>query len=147
MNAQPQPVLEAPRHEFRRGGPADLDLVVAIARKAYADQTVDWDAAVTWASNLLANKDVACLIGHRTIGFMLVMRTLWDTQPRAFLLPLFSLPGHDLEPLAMIRSMALLARDAGCATLEASTETTSDVGLLLKRLGARERALYVLDLE
>lgn len=143
------PQTESP-YKFRRGSLSDLDLIVAAAKRAYAFQTVDWDAARTWTQNLLSSPAVTCLIGHRTIGFMLAVQSLWDTKPRAFLLPLFALPaatpGPDLEPLAMVRQFADLARRAGCATLESSTETTHDVGLLLKRLGASSRPLYVLEL-
>lgn len=77
---------------------------------------------------------------------MTVMHSPWDAAPRAFLLPLFSTPGDDLEPLALIRQLADFAKQVGCATLSAGTETASDVGILLKRLGAEPTPLYVLDL-
>jgi hypothetical protein len=133
-------------HSFRRATLADLDLIVSIARQAYAGQPVDWPSARLWASNLLQSPAVTCLIGERSVGFMLTMQSLWDSAKRAYLLPLFSLPGSDLEPLALLRELATLARAQNCGTLEASTETSHDVGILLQRLGAKSVPLWKLEL-
>lgn len=144
MNAPMQ--TQRRSYNFRRATPLDLDHVVSLAREAYADVPVSWDAARAWAANLLSNPSVACLIGERTVGFLLVMQTLWDTRPRAFVLPLFSLPGADLEPLAMVRKMAEIAKAAKCASIEMGSETGHDAGVLLQRLGAKSYPLYRLDL-
>lgn len=134
------------QHTFRRATPADLDLIISIARQAYP-QVTDWEAGRRWAAAMLANQgSVMCLIGQRSVGFMMVMHAFWDAAPRAFLLPLFSIPGSDLEPLAMVRQFAAFAKQVGCATLQAGTETASDVGILLKRLGGAPRELYELEL-
>lgn len=134
-------------HTFRRASLSDLDHIISIARRAYARQTVDWDRVRPWVASMLSDQHrFMCLMGERSIGFMTVMHSPWDAAPRAFLLPLFSLPGPDLEPLALVRQLAAYAKQVGCSSLACGTETSSDVGILLKRLGGEPTPLYVLEL-
>lgn len=129
---------------FRVATPADVDLIISIAREAYGIDACDWNAATRWVASALNSGSMHCLIGDRTVGFLLVQKMLWDKTPRAFLFYLFGHKGRGWEALALVRTFIAYAKSAGCASIEAGTETAFDVGALLRRIDRDKVTQYSL---
>lgn len=131
-------------HRFRVATPADVDLIISIAREAYGIDACDWNAATRWVAGALINGSYTCLIGDRTVGFMLMQKMLWDKHYRAFLFYLFGRKGRGWEALALVRTLVAYAKSHHCASIEAGTETASDVGALLRRIDRDKTTQYSL---
>lgn len=120
---------------FRVATPADVDLIISIAREAYGLDACDWNDATAWVRLTISNPAFYCLIGERTVGFLYVQRMLWEKTPDAFMFYVFGRKGLGWEALALVRTFLSYAKSKGCSRLRCGTETTSDVGVLLKRIG------------
>lgn len=140
-------------HTFRRAVLTDLPFLLSIARTRYTDPSIDWPTAERYGHLVLSDPSptpkVTCLCGQRSFLFLIIGDAFWAVKRRAVLSFFAALPGRDLESLALLRYAAAYARDRGCGTFEGGTDGApydSDVGILLRRIGAHAVPRYRVDL-
>ena len=133
-------------HVFRRATPADFDEILSIGRLRYTSPLIDWAFGEAWLRSALTNPNLPAFLGARSFGFLLLSKPPWEPAPQAVLLYFAARPGRDLEPLALLRHLAAYAKQRGCSTLDGGADTGMDVGILLRRIGAKNVPRYRLDL-
>lgn len=129
-------------HTFRIALPADALQILTIAREAYGPRgwTVESEA---WVRAALVSPGMRCFLGKRCFGFVNVYRPFWEERPIAWLQFFGSMPGSDLEPLALLRHAIDYAREAGCASIHGGTEPgEADTSVLWRRVGAQPYELF-----
>lgn len=132
-------------HVFRTAKPPDAAWILDVAREAYGPERITSEAEA-WVEQALVNADIACFLGQRSFGFVSVYRPFWEPKPVSWLMFFGARPGRDWESVALARHAAAYAASRGCAIIDGGTETASDVGILLRRIGAKPYVLYRLEL-
>lgn len=133
-------------HSFRRATPDDFDFILSIGRLRYTSPLIDWTRGEAWLHSALASPHQPCFLGARSFGFLHIAQPMWEPKPQAILSFFAARPGRDLEPLALMRVLAAYAKAQGCSTLDGGADTGADVGILLRRIGARNVPRFRLDL-
>lgn len=132
-------------HHFRRAVITDIPWISQTAFEAYGDPGVTLEAQA-WIRASFDNPDLPCFIGARSFAFVHVYRAFYEPDPVAWLMFFGARKGYDWEPVALVRHCAAYAKQRGCATLIGGSDTASDVGILLRRVGAKPYVLHKVEL-
>lgn len=130
---------------FRTAKPPDAAWILDVAREAYGLERITPEAEA-WVHEHLKHPSVRCFLGRRSFAFVHIYRAFWEPDPVAWLLFFAARPGgRDLESLALLRHVAAYAKSQNNATLHAGSETGADVGIFMRRIGAKPYELYKLE--
>lgn len=132
-------------YTFRAALPEDADWILDVARTAYGPERITAEAE-EWVRQHLPLPLIRCFLGARSFAFVQTYRPFWEPKPIAWLMFFAAKPGRDLESLALARTVAAYAKSQGCASLHGGSTTSADVGVFLRRLGARPYKLFELEL-
>ena len=127
----------------------DFDLIIAIAKAAYADaEGVDVAGCRAWAAQVVLRPDVLIVVGERCFAVGSVSATFYRPDVRkGYMLFLAGLPGAVFEECAALRYLISWAKERGAQSFHFGEQTGVNLAPIARRVGATvDRPSYVVEM-